>query len=73
MPAPASWIPGDGRVITDFASIGKTNCCACPFGNEMVYFDVSSLVIVGSVVSLMRRSHFTLVLPSNPGSRRRIG
>src|SRR5438045_5632483 len=51
-PGPCIVKPGEGWVITDLASIGKTNCSALPLGSEIVYFDVSSLVIVGASVSL---------------------
>jgi hypothetical protein len=65
--------PGDGWVMTDLASIGKTNCSDFPSGKSIVYFDVSSFVIVGPSVTLIRRSHFTCMLPSYPGKRSRIG
>src|SRR3954467_14488022 len=72
---PGSFIvsPGDGRVITDLPSCGKTNWRDLPSGIVIVYFDVSSLVMVGPSVSLMRRSHFTFLLPSYPGSGSRMG
>ena len=50
--------------MTDFTPIGNVNISARPFGRRSVYFDVSSFVIVGSAVTLMRRSHFTFMLPS---------
>ena len=59
--------------MTDFTPIGNVNCRACPSGMRSVYFDVSSFVITGPAVTFSRRSHFTLVLPSQPGSRSRIG
>ena len=34
-----------------------------------MYFEVSSLVMVGPSVSLMRRSHLTFMLPSKPGQQ----
>ena len=39
--------PGEGRVISDFASIGNTNCRALPSRPRTVYFEVSSLVMKG--------------------------
>ncbi len=54
----------DGDVITDFTSIGNVNSSERPFGCKSEYFDVSSFVIVGSAVTLMRRSHLTFMLPS---------
>src|SRR4029079_18845236 len=58
-PGPLSVSPGDGRVMTDFTSIGNTNCQAFSSLSRIVYFDVSSLVMAGLAVSLSRRSHFT--------------
>ena len=54
----------DGDVMTDFASIGNVNSSDRPFGCKSEYFDVSSFVIVGSAVTLMRRNHLTFMLPS---------
>ena len=54
--------------MTDFTPIGNVNCSAVPSGSESVYFDVSSFVINGPAVTFSRRSHFTFVLPSHPGS-----
>ena len=59
--------------MIDFTPIGNVNCCAVPSGSKSVYLDVSSFVINGSVVTFSRRSHFTFVLPSHPGTTRRIG
>jgi hypothetical protein len=56
--------PGEGRVITDLASWAKQNCSDFPSFCRMVYFEVSSLVIVGPSVTLMRRSHLTFAMPS---------
>ena len=55
---------GGHDVITDFASIGKVNSSERPFGCKSEYFEVSSFVIVGSAVTLRRRSHLTFMLPS---------
>jgi hypothetical protein len=46
---------------------------AVPSDIRSVYFDVSSRLIAGWFITLSRRSHFTLVLPSQPGSSSRIG
>ena len=43
-PGPGSFCPPDGRVITDFASMGNVKIIAFPSGRSSVYFDVSSLV-----------------------------
>ena len=64
---------GDGEVITDLASITKVNLRALPFSIRSVYFDVSSRVYQGWSPTLMRRSHFTQILPSQPGTTRRTG
>src|SRR5215510_10905505 len=72
-PGRGSVIVEDGLVITDFTPISKVNCNARPSGSGSVYLDVSSLVWVGPAVAFRRRSHFTLVLPSQPGSSRRTG
>src|SRR3954468_5801139 len=79
---PGSFIvsPGDGRVITDLASCGKTNWRDLPSGIVIVYFDVSSLVMVGpsvirprvllesgvpqTLIALARAGHGVAVLPS---------
>ena len=63
----------DGDVITDFASTSKLKMRALPPRSGSEYFDVSHRVIHGCVPSSSRRSHFTLVLPSKPGSSRRNG
>ncbi len=63
----------EGLVITDFTPISKVNCSARPSGCRSVYLEVSSLVCVGSSVAFRRRSHFTFMLPSKPGSKRRTG
>ena len=63
----------NGDVITDFASISKVKMRAVPSGIGSVYFDVSHRVIQGFVPSSRRRSHFTLLFPSKPGSSKRIG
>ena len=59
--------------MIDFTSIGNTNCQAFSSLSRIVYFEVSSLVMVGASMSLSRRSHFTFMLPSKPGSSSRIG
>ena len=59
--------------MTDFTSIGYVNISDLPLARRSVYFEVSSFVIVGSAVTLIRRSHFTLMLPSYPGRNRRTG
>src|SRR5665213_1796259 len=64
---------GDGEVITDLASISKVNLRALPFSMRSEYFDVSSRVYQGSSPILMRRSHLTQRLPSQPGTTRRAG
>src|SRR5258705_13130643 len=63
-PCPVIFNPGAGRVMTDFTSIGYVNRSDLPSAWRSLYFDVSSLVIVGVSVTLIRRSHFTLMLPS---------
>src|ERR1039458_10757177 len=64
---------GDGEVMTDLASISKVNWRALPSANRSVYFDVSSRVYQGWSPTLIRRSHFTQTLPSQPGTTRRTG
>src|SRR5262249_16327275 len=64
IPGPFPQSPAEGAVITDFTSIGNVNISDFPLGNRSVYLDVSSLVMVGSAVTLMRRSHLTFILPS---------
>ena len=66
-------MPGAGRVISDFTSIGNTNCQDFSSLSTMVYFEVSSLAMAGPAVSLSRRSHLTFMLPSKPGTRSRTG
>src|SRR5262249_59076056 len=72
-PGPRTVNPGDGWVMIDLPSSGNMNCNAFPDGSRIVYLDVSSFVMVGPAVSLMRRSHLTFMLPSKPGSSRRRG
>src|SRR6185369_16037902 len=72
-PAPGSFCGYDGDVMMDFASMSKLKMRAFSPGSGSVYFDVSHRVMKGSAASSIRRSHFTFVLPSKPGSRRRIG
>src|SRR6185369_11795142 len=62
-----------GLVMSERASIAKLNMRAVPLANGSVYFDVSSRVMKGLSDSSMRRSHFTFVLPSHPGRKRRAG
>ena len=59
--------------MKDFTSIGNTNCHAFSSLSRIVYFEVSSLLMTGSVTSLIRRSHLTFMLPSQPGSNNRTG
>src|SRR5690348_17426437 len=61
---------GDGEVMTDFASITQVNWRALPFSMRSVYFAVSSRVYQGSSPTFRRRSHFTHMLPSHPGTTR---
>ena len=65
--------PGDGLVMTDLTAIGKVNSNEDPSGCRSEYLDVSSFVIAGCAVTYIRRSHFTLMLPSHPGRNRRAG
>ena len=46
---------------------------AVPLAKGSVYLDVSSRVMNGASDTSMRRSHFTLALPSQPGRKRRAG
>ena len=63
-----------GSVMIDRASMTKLNCRAVvPSPSGSVYFDVSSRVMNGRSASSIRRSHFTLLFPSQPGSNRRAG
>src|SRR6267143_377111 len=72
-PGPCMLMPTLGWVITDFTPIRNVNWRALPSGVGSVYFEVSSLACIGASRSLIRRSHFTLELPSHPGSSRRSG
>src|SRR5579875_514846 len=72
-PRPRGGFSGQGLVITDFASRIHANWRALPSASKSVYFDVSSLVIHGSVPNLRRRSHLTFTLPCHPGTIRRTG
>src|SRR5688572_19985220 len=72
-PRRSSLCPNDGKVMIDFTPSSKVNWRALPSGCKSEYLEVSSLVCVGPSVTLMRRSHFTFILPSQPGSSRRIG
>ena len=60
-------------MMTDFTSIGNTNCQAFSSLSTTVYFEVSFLAMTGAATSLSWRSHFTFMLPSKPGSSRRTG
>ncbi len=51
----------------------KLKMRAVPSAIGSVYFEVSSRVMNGRSESSMRRSHFTLALPSQPGSNKRAG
>ena len=59
--------------MSERASIRKLKMRAVPSAIGSVYFDVSSRVMNGRSDSSMRRSHFTLALPSQPGSNSRAG
>ena len=59
--------------MTDFTSIGNTNCQAFSSFSRIVYLEVSSFDMAGAAVSLSRRSRLTLKFPSKPGTRRRTG
>jgi hypothetical protein len=59
--------------MTDFTPISNVNCSDRPSGSGSVYFEVSSLVCVGPSVTLTRRNHLTLMLPSQPGKKSRTG
>src|SRR6516162_5370472 len=72
-PGPFKLSPGEGWVMIDFASMGKKSWSDSPLSISRVYLDVSSLVITGMSVIFRRRSHLTCMLPSYPGSSRRIG
>src|SRR3954465_7781 len=64
-PGPFSRSGYAGEVMIDFASISKLNWRTLSPGSGSVYFDVSQRVMNGSAPTLMRRSHFTFVLPSH--------
>lgn len=66
-------MPGEGVMINDFGSITKMNWRALPLGRISVYFAVSSRVIAGDETAFNRCSHLIWVIPSKPGSTRRIG
>src|SRR3989442_7861588 len=54
-PGPLKVRPCDGRVISDFTSIGYVNMRALPSACRSVYRDVSSFVIVAVGTTLRRR------------------
>src|ERR1700694_4904088 len=70
-PSPCMLMPTLGWVITDFTPIKNVNWRALPSGVGSGYLEGSSLACIGASVSLIRRSHFTLELPSHSGRRRR--
>ena len=73
---PDLWLSGAcglGSVMTDLASITKVKRRAMPFSSRSVYLEVSSRVIHGSLLTLMRRTHLILELPSQPGQMQRMG
>src|SRR5664279_347199 len=72
-PAPESGFSGQGKVMTDLASISQVKPRLVPSGIRSVYFEVSSRENQGLSPSLIRRSHLMLTLPSQPGTSRRSG
>src|SRR6476646_7859137 len=72
-PGPSSGFSGQGKVITDLASISQVNPREVPSGIRSVYFEVSSRENHGLSPSLIRRSHLMLTLPSKPGTTSRSG
>ena len=64
---------GLGPVTTDLASMVQVKRRERPSANKSVYFAVSSRVCQGSSPTSMRRSHFTHILPSQPGTTMRSG
>src|SRR2546425_3725656 len=69
----SSFMPPEGRVITDLHSMAKLNCRHLPSGIGSVYRAVSLLKFHGWSPTLIRRSHFTDTLPSQPGMSARSG
>src|SRR5579864_123920 len=72
-PGAATGFSGQGKVMTDLASLTQVKPRALPSGISSVYFEVSSRENHGASPTLMRRSHLTLTLPSQPGTRMRSG
>ena len=59
--------------MSERASMRKLNMREVPLAKGSVYLEVSSRVMKGWSDTSMRRSHFTLALPSQPGRNRRAG
>ena len=72
-PAHRAVVRAPAAVINDLGSIVKVNMRAWPSASRSVYLDVSSRVMYGWSTTLRRRSHFTLILPSQPGTNSRSG
>src|SRR6185437_12428059 len=72
-PGADSGFSGQGKVMTDFASLTQVKPRAFPSGMSSVYFEVSSRVNHGASPTLIRRSHLTLTLPCQPGTSNRSG
>ena len=72
-PGPSSGFSGQGKVITDLASISQVKPREVPSGIRSVYFEVSSREYQGLSPSFILRSHLMLTLPSQPGTTSRSG
>src|ERR1700686_4699313 len=75
-----SWNPGlgsrcppEGRVITDFGPNSDSNQRDLPSGLRLGYLVVSIMAMYGSPPLLIPRSHFTLLIPCQPGTTNRNG
>src|SRR2546426_12489217 len=65
-PGRSSFMPPEGRVITDLHSMTKLNCRHLPSGLGSGYRAASLLEFHCWSPHLVRRSHFTDTLPSQP-------
>src|SRR3546814_15861690 len=74
--APRPWVTGAcglGLVMTDFTSISQVKRRALPLASRSVYFEVSSRWCQALSPTSSRRSHFTHLFPSQPGTTPRTG
>src|SRR5258708_12316175 len=72
-PGRSSGFSGQGKVMTDLASISQVKPREVPSGIRSVYFDVSSREYHARSPRFILPTHLLLPLPSQPGTTSRSG